>query len=121
MSGVAYYTVERDGFRVVAALAKNGEDAVPVRVAATPAPGQSLTLSIRTRRAPRPRRLTSSAAPQHGARQRGARAAGRHGASPQGGRAGHELSGAARGDAGNGVAAVEVFLAKQVMDDARNL
>jgi non-ribosomal peptide synthetase component F len=46
VSGVAYYTVERDGFRVVATLAKKGEDAVPVRVVAMLAPGQSLTLSI---------------------------------------------------------------------------
>ncbi len=29
VSGVAYYTVERDGFRVVATLAKKDEDAVP--------------------------------------------------------------------------------------------
>ena len=46
VSGVAYYTIERDGFRVVATLAKKGEDAVPVRVVAMLAPGQSLTLSI---------------------------------------------------------------------------
>jgi len=46
VSGVVYYTVERDGFRVVATLAKKGEDAVPVRVVAVLAPGQSLTLSI---------------------------------------------------------------------------
>ena len=46
VSGVAYYTVERDGFRVVATLAKkNYEDAVPVRVVVVLAPGQSLTLS----------------------------------------------------------------------------
>jgi hypothetical protein len=45
VSGVAYYTVERDGFRVVATLAKKAEDAVPVRVVATLAPNQSLTLS----------------------------------------------------------------------------
>jgi non-ribosomal peptide synthetase component F len=46
VSAVAYYTVERDGFRVVATLAKKDEDAVPVRVVAVLAPGQSLTLSI---------------------------------------------------------------------------
>jgi hypothetical protein len=46
VSGVAYYTVERDGFRVVATLAKQDEDAVPVRVVAVLAPDQSLTLSI---------------------------------------------------------------------------
>jgi hypothetical protein len=34
VSGVAYYTVERDGFRVVATLGKQDEDAVPVRVVA---------------------------------------------------------------------------------------
>ena len=45
VSGVAYYTVEHDGFRVVATLAKKAEDAVPVRVVATLAPGQSLMLS----------------------------------------------------------------------------
>src|SRR4030081_3728431 len=45
VSGVAYYTVERDGFRVIATLAKKGEDAVPVRVVAVLAPGQSLALS----------------------------------------------------------------------------
>jgi hypothetical protein len=45
VSGVAYYTVERDGFRVVATLAKKDEDAVPVRVVVVLAPGQSMTLS----------------------------------------------------------------------------
>src|SRR5262245_14119337 len=45
VSAVAYYTVERDGFRVVATLAKKDENAVPVRVVATLAAGQSLTLS----------------------------------------------------------------------------
>src|SRR5262245_33978094 len=45
VSAVAYYTVERDGFRVVATLAKKDEDAVPVRVVAVLSPGQSLTLS----------------------------------------------------------------------------
>src|SRR5262249_27923125 len=45
VSAVAYYTVERDGFRVVATLAKKDEDAVPVRVVAVLAPDQSLTLS----------------------------------------------------------------------------
>jgi hypothetical protein len=37
--------VERDGFRVVATLAKKDEDAVPVRVVAVLSPDQSLTLS----------------------------------------------------------------------------
>jgi hypothetical protein len=41
VSAVAYYTVERDGFRV----AKKDEDAVPVRVVAVLGPDQSLTLS----------------------------------------------------------------------------
>ena len=45
VSGVAYYTVERDGFRVVATLAKKDEDAVPVRVVTVLAPGQSLVLA----------------------------------------------------------------------------
>jgi hypothetical protein len=45
VSAVAYYTVERDGFRVVATLAKKDEDAVPVRVVAVLAPDQTLTLS----------------------------------------------------------------------------
>ncbi len=43
-SGVAYYTVERDGFRVVATLA-DGEEGTPVRVEAVLAPGQSVLLS----------------------------------------------------------------------------
>jgi hypothetical protein len=37
--------VERDGFRVIATLAKKAEHALPVRVVATLAPDQSLTLS----------------------------------------------------------------------------
>jgi hypothetical protein len=45
VSGVAYYTIERDGFCVIATLAKKAEDAVPVRVVAMLAPDQSLTLS----------------------------------------------------------------------------
>jgi hypothetical protein len=45
VSGVAYYTVERDGFRVVATLAKKDEDAVPMRVVAVLSPDQSLTLT----------------------------------------------------------------------------
>jgi hypothetical protein len=44
MSGVAYYTVERDGFRVVATLAQ-GEAGTPLRVVAVLAPGQSVVLS----------------------------------------------------------------------------
>lgn len=45
LSGVAYYTVERDGFRVVATLAQ-GEDAAPVRVEAMLTPGQRMVLSV---------------------------------------------------------------------------
>src|ERR1700738_3078322 len=41
VSGVAYYTVQRDGFRVVATLAKKAEDAVPVRVVAVLAPAKA--------------------------------------------------------------------------------
>jgi hypothetical protein len=45
LSGVAYYTVERDGFHVVATLAQQGEDAAPVRVETILAPGQKVTFS----------------------------------------------------------------------------
>ena len=46
VSGVAYYTVERDGFRVVITLTQPGEDAaVPVRLVAVLTPGQSVLLS----------------------------------------------------------------------------
>jgi hypothetical protein len=44
VSGVAYYTVERDGFRVVMTLAQ-GEAGTPVRVVAVLVPGQSVVLS----------------------------------------------------------------------------
>ncbi|MFO1039847.1 MAG: hypothetical protein U1E45_23645 [Geminicoccaceae bacterium] len=44
MSGVAYYTVEDSGYRVVAVLSQ-GEDNSPVRVEAVLADGQSVTLS----------------------------------------------------------------------------
>ena len=44
VSGVAYYTVERDGFRVVTTLAQ-GEAGTPVRFEAVLAPGQSVVLS----------------------------------------------------------------------------
>ena len=43
--GIAYYTVERDGYRVVATLA-NGAEAAPVRFVATLVPGQSVILSV---------------------------------------------------------------------------
>ena len=45
LSGVAYYTVERDGFHIVATLAQQGEDGAPVRVETVLAPGQSVTFS----------------------------------------------------------------------------
>jgi len=45
VSGTAYYTVERDGYHVVATLAQLGEETTPVRVEALLAPGQSVTLS----------------------------------------------------------------------------
>jgi len=41
---VAYYTVERDGFRVVTTLAQ-GESGAPVRFETLLAPGQSVVLS----------------------------------------------------------------------------
>jgi hypothetical protein len=44
VAGVAYYTVERDGFRVVTTLAQ-GETGTPVRVVAVLAAGQSVVLS----------------------------------------------------------------------------
>jgi hypothetical protein len=44
VSGVAYYTVERDGFRVVATFAER-EAGTPIRFEAVLAPGQSVVLS----------------------------------------------------------------------------
>ena len=44
VSGVAYYTVEHDGFRLVATLTQ-GEDGTPVRIDTLLALGQSLVLS----------------------------------------------------------------------------
>jgi hypothetical protein len=44
ISGIAYYTVERDGFHVVATLAQ-GEAGTPIRVATVLAPGQHVVLS----------------------------------------------------------------------------
>jgi hypothetical protein len=44
LSGVAYYTVERNGFRVVATLAQ-GDTGTPVRFEAVLASGQSVVLS----------------------------------------------------------------------------
>jgi hypothetical protein len=44
VSGVAYYTVERDGFHVVTTLAQ-GDAGTPIRVVSVLAPGQSVVLS----------------------------------------------------------------------------
>jgi len=44
VSGIAYYIVERDGFRVVAILAQS-ETGTPVRFETLLAPGQSVVLS----------------------------------------------------------------------------
>jgi hypothetical protein len=44
LSGVAYYTVERHGFRVVTTLAQ-GEAGTPVRIVAVLTPGQSVVFS----------------------------------------------------------------------------
>jgi hypothetical protein len=44
VSGVAYYTVERDGFHVVTTLAQ-GMAGTPIRVVSVLAPGQSVAFS----------------------------------------------------------------------------
>src|SRR4051794_10924578 len=44
VSGVAYYTIEHDGFRVVTTLAQ-GSSGTPIRVVSILAPGQSVVLS----------------------------------------------------------------------------
>jgi hypothetical protein len=44
VSGVAYYTVERDGYHVVTTLAQ-GMAGMPIRVVSVLAPGQSVVLS----------------------------------------------------------------------------
>jgi len=44
ISGLAYYTDERDGFHVVATLAQ-GEGGTPIRVVSVLAPGQRVVLS----------------------------------------------------------------------------
>jgi len=46
ISGIAYYTGERDGFHVVASLAQ-GEAGTPIRVVTVLAPGQHVVLSTR--------------------------------------------------------------------------
>src|SRR6202035_2225358 len=48
VSGVAYYTVERDGFHVVTTLAQ-GEAGTPIRVVSVLAPGQRVVLSTANR------------------------------------------------------------------------
>jgi hypothetical protein len=48
VSGVAYYTVERDGFHVVTTLAQ-GEAGTPVRVVSVLAPGQRVVLTTASR------------------------------------------------------------------------
>ena len=44
ISGIAYYTVERDGFHVVATLAQ-GEAGTPIRVVSVLGPGQRVVFS----------------------------------------------------------------------------
>ena len=44
VSGVAYYTVERDGFHVVTTLAQ-GMSGMPIRIVSVLAPGQSVAFS----------------------------------------------------------------------------
>jgi hypothetical protein len=44
ISGIAYYTVERDGFHVVATLAQ-GQAGTPIRVVSVLKPGQRVVLS----------------------------------------------------------------------------
>ena len=50
ISGVAYYTIERDGFHVVTTLA-NGETGTPIRVVSILSPGQQVVLSTPTQAA----------------------------------------------------------------------
>lgn len=45
VSGVAYYTVERDGLRLVATLAQQVEAAAPLRFETLLAPGQTIRIS----------------------------------------------------------------------------
>ncbi|HSI42419.1 MAG TPA: hypothetical protein VLA00_17880 [Xanthobacteraceae bacterium] len=45
LSGTAYYTVERDGFRVVTTLAE-GADGRPMRFVGTLVPGQKILISV---------------------------------------------------------------------------
>ena len=50
VSGVVYYTIERDGFHVVTTLA-NGETGMPIRVVSILSPGQRVVLSTPTQAA----------------------------------------------------------------------
>jgi hypothetical protein len=43
--GVVYYSVEQDGYKVVATLA-SGADALPIRFVSTLGPGQRLVISV---------------------------------------------------------------------------
>ena len=43
--GIVYYTVEQDGYRVVATLAA-GPEALPIRFVATLGPGQRMLISV---------------------------------------------------------------------------
>jgi hypothetical protein len=45
VAGIAYYTVEADGFHVVATLAQQGKDGIPLRVQSVLNVGQSLKFS----------------------------------------------------------------------------
>jgi hypothetical protein len=45
VAGTAYYTVEPNGFRIVATLASS-EDATPIRFVTTLQPGQRTTISV---------------------------------------------------------------------------
>jgi hypothetical protein len=45
VAGDAYYTVERDGFHVVATFAPRGGEAAPMRFQAVLTPGQTVTFS----------------------------------------------------------------------------
>lgn len=45
VSGVAYYTVEREGLRLVATLAQQAEAAAPLRFETLLAPGQTVRIS----------------------------------------------------------------------------
>lgn len=45
VNGAVYYTVEQDGYRVVATIAE-GDAGVPVRFVATLSEGQALTISV---------------------------------------------------------------------------